>query len=263
MKICVIGANGFVGRNLTHYLGQYHEVFPITRDNLNLLDANSVESFLTSANIDIVINCAASMTNAIMLNDTYNNLGIFINFYNFRHKFTKLINLASGAEFDRTTNINLAKEFEIFLCLPKDSYGFGQNIKARLAAQTENFYNIRIFNCFGYGELETRLYPRILNSSSLDITNDRYFDYFSIQDLQKLVQHCISNDWQIKDVNAVYEHKVKISEAAEAFKRINNLSTKINVISNSNQNYTGCYKSINSLGIHLDGLDQGFKDYQS
>jgi nucleoside-diphosphate-sugar epimerase len=261
MKIAVIGARGFIGSNIAGHLSNSHTVVPVTRDMLDLLDPIAVKNFLKKEVFDVVVNCAAVMTNNETLDDARNNLGIFMNFYDNKNLFGKFINTASGAEFDRSTDINNVSESKIFECMPKDSYGWGQNIKARLCAQTVGFYNIRIFNCFGKGEPPTRIFPRFLNVGSLDISNDRYFDYFSIQDLKTVVRHCVNNDWLIKDVNAVYENKIKISDALRLFCLANDLDSNFTVISESNNNYTGSGSSLKNLGIKLEGLDQGFKDY--
>lgn len=261
MKIAIIGAKGFVGSRISKYLELNHSVYPITRDNLDVLNPLSVKYFLSLNSFDVIINCAATMTDNNQLYDARNNFGMFINFYDNRHKFGKFINMASGAEFDRTTNIDNANELDIFHIMPSDSYGWGQNMKARICATTDKFYNIRIFNCFGRGEIPTRIFPRFLRESFITITDDRYFDYFSIQDLVVIVKNCVENDWKEKDVNAVYEGKIKISQALELFCKINNLKPNFKVINNSNKNYTGNHEKLKSLKIKLGGLEQGFKDY--
>ena len=261
MKIAVLGANGFVGRNLARHLINNHHVTPVTRDILDMLNPNAVTMFLKEGTFDVIINCAAIMTNDESLNDARNNLGIFMNFYNNRELFGKFINTASGAEFDRSTNIDCVIESDIFNHMPKDSYGWGQNLKARLSAKTDNFYNIRIFNCFGYGELETRLFSRFLKQGHIEISNDRYFDYFSINDLCKVVDYYIKQTLPISDVNAVYENKIKISEALELFCKVCNIEPTFKVISTSFNNYTGSSLGLKTLGIELDGLEKGFGDY--
>ena len=261
MRIAVLGAKGFVGRNLARHLISNHHVTPVTRDILDMLNPNAVTMFLKEGQFDVVINCAAIMTNDELLNDARNNLSIFMNFYNNRELFGKFINTASGAEFDRSTNIDCAIESDIFNHMPKDSYGWGQNIKARLSAKTDNFYNIRIFNCFGYGELETRLFSRFLKQRYLEISNDRYFDYFSINDLCKVVDYYIKQTLPISDVKAVYENKIKISEALELFCKVCNIEPTFKVISTSFNNYTGSSSRLKTLGIELDGLEKGFEDY--
>ena len=261
MKVAVLGAQGFVGSNLSKYLSNFHEVVPVSRGTLDMLDPYSVRAFLEQQNFDVIVNCAAVMTDNNTLHDARNNLGIFMNFYNCADLFEKFINTASGAEFDRRNNIENANESEIFNCMPLDSYGWGQNIKARLCAQTDNFYNIRIFNCFGRGERSTRIFSRFLAQGHLEISDDRYFDYFSIQDLGKVVSHCIANNWAVRDINAVYEHKYKISEVIDQFCTVNNLKSKFKVISKSSNNYTGSGLQLKQLGIELEGLAQGLQAY--
>jgi GDP-L-fucose synthase len=262
MKIAVLGSRGFVGSSITEFLTDNNNVTPVTRDTLNLLDATEVKCFLKNNLFDVIINCAAVMTNDQSLHDARNNLGIFMNFYDNADLFGKFINTASGAEFDRNTNIDNASESLIFNCMPSDSYGWGQNIKARLCARTNNFYNIRIFNCFGKGEMNTRIFPRFLANKTMEITNDRYFDYFSIQDFKKIVSHCIENNWAINDVNAVYEQKYKISEVIEKFCNLNQLAPSFKVVNESSNKYTGCGVLLKSLGINLDGLENGLLTYK-
>lgn len=261
MKVAILGARGFVGRNLTSFLIDHHQVVPVTREILDMMDPVAVRSFLKEQMFDVVVNCAAVMTDENSLRDARNNFGTFMNFYNCAELFGKFINTASGAEFDRTTNIDNELESAIFSRMPIDSYGWGQNMKARLCASTDGFYNIRIFNCFGRGELPTRIFPRLITQKNLEVTNDRYFDYFSIQDLQKVVLHCIDHDWPLKDVNAVYEEKFKISQVLEKFCTINDIESDFKVVSESSNNYTGSSLSLKTLGIKLDGLEQGFREY--
>lgn len=262
MKIAVLGANGFVGSNLVRFFKEQNTVDAVVRTCLDLLDPIAVKLFLKKNHYDVIINAAATMTDNNLLTDTRNNLGLFMNFYNNSNLFGKFINLGSGAEFNRIQDINLAREPDIFTTLPADSYGFSQNIKARLCHDKSNFFTVRIFNCFGAGEQSTRIFPRLLcTNDELEIRDDRYFDYFSIQDLCNVVDHCAKNDWKIRDVNAVYAQKLKISEALDLFCKINNLNKNFCVKSNSIINYTGNSQNLESLQIPLNGLTEGFKSY--
>ena len=261
MKIAVLGSSGFIGSNLTNHLSKHHIVSPISRSIIDLLDPVAVKNYLKEKQFDIVINCAAVMTDNLTLHDARNNLGMFMNFYNNSNLFGKFINTGSGAEFDRTTNIDNAAEESLLNCMPSDSYGWGQNIKSRLCLEKNNFYTIRIFNCFGIGEPPTRIFPQFLSNKSIEINNDRYFDYFSIHDLSKVVDHCIDNNWIEKDVNAVYNKKYKISEVMAKFCDLNNLDYNFTVTSNSEHNYTGSGVRLSTLGIDLNGLDHGLTSY--
>lgn len=262
MKIAVLGGQGFVGSSLVKFLSAKHTVIPVTRNTLDLLDDNQVADFLCKHNFDVVINAAATMKDNTLVDDTRNNLGLFMLFHRHRNLFGKLINLASGAEYDRRYPITNASENSIFTILPADSYGFGQNIKSRICAETLNFYNIRIFNCFGSGEIKTRIFPRFLSEGSVTIKDDRYFDYFSIQDLCTVVLDCVEHTWFIKDVNAVYKQKYLISEALRLFAELNHLKPDFTIVNTSENNYTGDGNKLQSLGLVLQGLHAGFANYQ-
>lgn len=264
MKIGILGSNGFVGSEVTSFFKNFHKVVPINRNLLDLLNPLTVKDFLKQQKFDVIINCATTMTDSNAINDTRNNLGIFLNFYNNSKYFKKFINTGSGAEFDREYNINNAKEELIFSRIPKDSYGFGQNVKSRLCYEKENFYTLRIFNCFGIKEKNTRLFPRIIENKKnkeFKITNDRYFDYFYIDDLLTLIDNCINNDWTFKDCNCSYETKYKISDVAKIFCKLHSIDTDIKIESDSYNNYTGDFKLVESLKINLLGLETGLKYY--
>lgn len=266
MKIAVLGSNGFVGSSLVKHLSKEFEVTPVNRQVLNLLDPIEVRDFLRNNYFDVIVNAAASMTASESYSDARNNLGLFMNFYNNSGYFAKFINLASGAEFDRQKNIEYAREELLHHYLPADSYGFSQNIKSRLCADKKDFYNLRIFNCFGKGEPSTRIFPRFISKQSEDrfeITDDRYFDYFCIQDLCTVVENFVVKDQLFPDVNCVYNEKYKISDVVKMFANIHNLKDNIAVVSTSNKNYTGNGKKLESFNFNLIGLEEGLRLYHN
>ena len=120
MKIAIIGSRGFIGRNISEHLSKNHSVYPVTRETIDLLDFNQVDTFLKTYLFDVVINCAAIMTDQNLLIDARNNFGIFMNFYNCSRLYGRFINTASGAEFDRTFNIDNELESCIFDRMPSD-----------------------------------------------------------------------------------------------------------------------------------------------
>ena len=261
MKIAVLGSQGFVGSRLTEYFRDTHTVLPLSRVEVDLLNPTTVKTWLEQHQPDVVINSAATMANTDSVYDTRNNFGLFMNFHNHRDLFGKFINLGSGAEFDRAGSIDQARESDVFGVIPADSYGFGQNMKSRVSAATDDFYTIRIFNCFGAGEIATRIFPRALARTEPLQVHDRYFDYFSIQDMCALVEDCINRTWTVKDVNAVYMKKYRISEVLAMFCDANNLPRDFEIMSTSSINYTGDGSVLNSLSIPLQGLEHGLANY--
>ena len=262
MRIAVLGANGFVGSSIFNYFSKDNFVIPFKRSNINMLDPVQVANSLKVSNYDVVINCASRTSSVTSFSDVRNDLGLFMSFYNNSDLFGKFINISSGAEFDRDRDLFNVKEIELFDRLPSDSYGFSQNVKSRLCHEKNNFYNLRIFNCFGNGEIPTRIFPRYLaRSGPLEITNDRYFDYFCIQDLCTVVKEFATNSQSVKDVNCVYKEKFKISQVLEKFCIANELPSEFNITSTSSTNYTGSGELLEGLNFNLIGLDQGLANY--
>lgn len=262
MKIALLGSRGFIGSNIVHRYKDLHELHLPTRDTIDLLDSDQVKKYLKQHNFDVVINCAASFGDQSLLADTRNNLGIFLNFYHHSDLFGKFINTGSGAEFDLSTDINCADEDSIFDCIPNDSYGFGHNVKSRMCRNKENFYTLRIFGCFGKNEKSSRLFSKLTYvKDTFMIDQDRYFDYISVHDLITILDYYVYNNCKIKDVNCVYKEKLLLSEVVNKFKEAHNLSTELRTSSRHSKNYTGNSYLLESLGIPLDGLDHGIKNY--
>jgi GDP-L-fucose synthase len=267
MKIAVLGSRGFVGRNLAErFKREGHSVVGLTRDVIDLLNPLVVKHWLDTNRPDLIINAAAVMTSSSNVADAHNNLGVFMNFYHNSHMFGKFIDTGSGAEFDRSRNIDMVEETELFRCWPADSYGFGQNLKGRLCVERENFYHLRIFNCFGTGEQPSRLIARFLNSDAqFRIINDRYFDFFGIDDLYTVVKH-VSNAkyipiWQ-RDINCVYMQKIKLSDMIRLVCDVRGLSyDSFTIDSTSPLNYTGNGGRLASLIPDLIGLQRSVEKY--
>ena len=84
-KILIIGAGGFIGSYLTKILSTKHYVIPLHKGVINLLDNNSVATFLEANEFDYVINCLSYGGKENLHNknadDVGKNISIFYNFY--------------------------------------------------------------------------------------------------------------------------------------------------------------------------------------
>jgi hypothetical protein len=99
------------------------------------------------------------------------------------------------------------------------------------------------------------------------ISNDRYFDYMSVQDFLNVMNHVLSNidDDYPEVIDCVYLKKLKISELLELFCDLNNIRKNFTVESvDRTSNYVGNpwpLYALESKGLKLDGIEQGLKEY--
>jgi len=264
MKIAVLGARGFLGSFLCRWLNKKHIVIEVTRNTLDLTDYISVSQWLMTVQPDAVINCAISGGGQgiedISYSDVQRDLQIFLNFYNNTGGF-KYINISSGAEFDRRTDIDKKPESAILLSHPLESYGFTKNTIARMVLNRDNFYNLRLFGCFDRTDPPFRLFKKFKLQQAIAVT-DRYFDYISASDFARVVDYYLQDIVLPKDINCVYEDKLLLSEQLKLFARYHITNAEINVIGTDNKNYTGNGQVLADLDILLEGLIKGIKKYE-
>ena len=274
VKIVILGANGFIGSFLTSYLQNNNRIIiPITRSDLNLTDELEVKTWLIKTKPDIVINCAISLskvgllnqdTDRIDINKERNNYLIFQNFFNNSELLGKFINIGSGAEFDKTLNIENIDESEIYNRYPKDSYGYSKNIISRLCKNKDNFYTLRVFSIYHYTEPPFRLFKNLINCANSGQTftiMDRWQDFISMYDFGKIVNYYINNNDLPKDINCVYDEKTKVSDLVYKFCDLKRISKNILRCQENYLNYTAKGDRLKALNIKLEGHNIGLQEY--
>lgn len=263
-NILILGSSGFVGGVVADQLRDQYCLHTPLRQELNLVDPCSVTEYFSDKKFDVVINCAGNMESNLFpfnVSAATENLLIFNNLYAQRKNYHKLINIGSGAEFDRHYHIDCANEDALFLKTPTDHYGLSKNIVSRLIVNTENFYTLRLFGVFGKTESKSRLLKKVLSGEQITLT-DRYFDYFYVNDLIPVLNYYINHLPKYKDVNLVYPSKIRLSDFLNQFCEMHNLSKDNIKISNAlGLSYTGSANKLNELQLSLLGLSQGLKDY--
>jgi len=263
MRIVVLGAGGTIGGFLFNSLKSCYNITGITRDDLDLTNAEDVNNFFDTHCYDIVINAAINNDSRISASITVaqNNLAMFTNLYFNRHKFGRLIQFGSGAEFDRSLPINCAKEEDIFNKMPADAYGISKNTTSRIAAVTDNWYTLRLFGAFYRAEKPSRLIPSLLSNSPITIV-DKYFDYIYLEDLLPVVDSYINHDPVYKNMNLVYPEKMLLSDFVKTFCYIHQLPTNnITYSGYSELSYTGNGDKWQSLNLPIMGTTNGLTKY--
>jgi len=266
MNVLITGSNGYIGKSILNSKIANVVFFHGNRQTINLLDKECVKTFIKENKIDAIIHCAIEGGNRLKIDDAntfFNNILIFENLYYCKNLLHKVINLASGAEFDRQTDINLADEEIIFNRIPKDYYGLSKNIIAKKVLTTNNFLNLRIFGCFDENELNTRFIKSCIlksfNNEDIIVHEDKIMDFFYLNDLISTIKHFLFFDHSVSDINLSYEHKNKLSEIAKKIIYFNKSQSKIVIQNPQGLNYNGDFKKILSLPINLQGLETGIQ----
>ena len=197
MKVCVLGSGGFIGKNIlsgTDWDGA-------TKYDLDLLNQGEVEEYFKKHKYDVVIHCAASIDQSSQ-NTTYKNILMFENVV--RVFKGKLLYFSSGAALRGDP--------------PKDPYGRSKWIIDRRIKTLPNVYSLRVWGCYGHGELPTRFSAVCRRDGRVVIDKDRYFDYVSIKTVKEIVQQYVTSKKKlVKYCDLVDKKKMLLSEWAQFF----------------------------------------------
>jgi nucleoside-diphosphate-sugar epimerase len=200
MKVLVLGAKGFIGRNLcreTEWVG-------VTRDDVNLLNQEEVERYFEAHSYDVVIHCAVVGGSRLKKDESdilHENILMFENVV--RVFKGKLIYFSSGAA----------------LCgdPPEDPYGLSKWLIDRRVATIPDAYSLRIWGCYGPGEHPTRFSAVCKRDGHVVIDRDRYFDFIDVEDVRKIVGEYVRGEMTDKEYDLVYPEKLLLSQWAEKF----------------------------------------------
>ena len=223
-RVLVTGSTGFVGRNIVPILEKRKDyiVFKPTRQELDLKDEKKLRNYLIENGIDIVLHLAnPNPTKNSLDNKNYlaeDSLRIFMNFYNNRFLYNKMIYLGSGAEYDKSREIQYVEEKDIGKTIPYDSYGLAKFVMNSLCNNSGNIYNFRVFGCYGPADHESKFITHCIRSIILDkdvtIRKNCLFDYIHVFDLAEYLMWGIDNELKFNDYNVGYGRGVSLYDIA-------------------------------------------------
>lgn len=268
LKILITGGNGNIATMIKQNLHNKYNITALSREELNLLDYNSVETYLSNHIFDVCIHTAIKGGRRTILekdDTTHINLLMFENIIKFSHKFKMIINFDSGAIYDRSTDILNRKEDELFT-IPSDYYGFSKYVIYNRSIPYNNIYHLRIFNIFHTHEESDRFIKMCFyskkNKELLKIFEDKYFDFIYEDDFIKIIDFYLSNinnKCLLQTVNVCYSEKYKLSDIA---KIIINDDSLIHIENTQcNHNYSGDPTQFYSYKIPLDGMLKSLEKY--
>jgi nucleoside-diphosphate-sugar epimerase len=199
-KVCVLGAGGFVGKNLlrdTNWVG-------LTRHDVDLTDQKAVEKYFSEHEYDVVIHCAVIGGSRLKQDDgdvTHKNILMFENVV--RVFKGKLLYFSSGAALRGTP--------------PTDPYGLSKWLIDRRIETIPGAHSLRIWGCYGSGEIPTRFSAVCKREGHVIIGQDRYFDFIDVEDVRKIVVEYVNGVRHEKECDLVYPEKLLLSQWAEKF----------------------------------------------
>lgn len=237
MRIFITGGGGFLGKSLVRELSEEHEIFNPSSQELDLINESEVDKYFINKNFDWVIHCAIrggrrkENDSKIILSE---NILMYYNLMRNKSKFNGFINFSSGAELDRSTNIEGTNNNPKYY-FPKDYYGISKNIISRLSISEKNFFNLRVYGLFGPNESNDRFIStcirKINNNEKIEIFQDKLFDFFYINDLIFIVKKIIYSDKYINknNLDIVYKEKYLLSDIAKLIMKKMNVDNEIGI----------------------------------
>lgn len=247
MNILLTGSGGFIGKNLKNWLESKYDLHTPRSYELDLCNESAVKRYFTENDIDFIIHCG-SIGGARGIEDEKRtieaNLAMVENLLKYKSDGTKVILFGSGAMYGKTRNLHKVKESEIGEFIPLDLYGQSKVKISEIARQRNDVLCLNIFACYGYGEKESRFPSYAINQNlahkSIEINQNVVFDYLFVEDMAKIVEHFIENDWQDSVINITPAKSVSLVDIANTVNEISDFKSEI-VIKNPvmNNEYTG------------------------
>jgi nucleoside-diphosphate-sugar epimerase len=252
-NVLITGRSGYIASSLRIHLKDKYNLTIVGRANLDLTDTSKVNQWFADKSFDVVIHTAIQGGHRLSKDDesvTDNNIKIYNNLLDNREKYTKLINIGSGAE----------------LYSLNTPYGYSKYSIRKSVLEQDGFYNIRAYGVFDENELDTRFIKsniiKYIKKEPMVLHYDKKMDFFYMPDFVSLISHYIHNTNLPKEVDCSYSYVYHLSEILDKINRLGTYSVSIDYQhTGKQQNYTGKYTNFN---IPYIGLDQGIQHtYQS
>ena len=246
-RILITGGRGFVGRNLQEALSGQYQVFAPSHKELELLDYDALARYVDRNRIEAVVHAAIHVP---MFNgaekEFFHDMQMFMNLEKLSAGLDKLLYFGSGAEFDKRADITLVKEEDWGKSIPVTEYGLAKYTMNRIARDSRNIYNLRLFGIFGKYELWqikflSNLCCKAVFDFPLTVRKECSFDFLYIDDLAPVVAWFLENKPAWHDYNVCMGVPYKLTELAALVKATAQKDLPIQVLSEGrNPDYTAC-----------------------
>lgn len=269
-RVLLTGGSGFIGKNVTEYLGRSCRLLAPSRCELNLLDEQAVRDYLRSEQVDVVIHAANPnpVKNRLDKQETMfaDSLRIFMNLYQVQDYYEQMYTLGSGAEYGKSEDISMITEEEAGRFVPEDLYGLAKYIISRLSEQSAKHCNLRIFACYGPKDHESKFITHAirccLEHRAITIRQDCFFDYMHVSDLAKILEYFIFKRPAYRAYNVCTGRRCTLKSIAKMIRSMMHTENKIEILKDGwNKEYTGSNQRLLSQmgGFQFMSLEEGIR----
>lgn len=236
-RVLVTGAGGFIGKNIVELLRGKFEVIAPKRLELDLLDAEKVADYFQESHFDAVVHAAGTGVSRAQTGGPQvfkDNSEMFLNLAAQHKAFDRLINLGSGAEYDKSRALIKITEDRFGESQPKDDYGRAKYFISEQIKDNPGMLSLRCFGVFGkYEDYVTRFVSnsicRALAKLPIILGQNRLFDYIYVNDLVKIISYFIEHEPKEKFYNACRGQGVELIYLAELVKAATGSNLEIQI----------------------------------
>lgn len=195
--LLVTGGNGFIGRNIKEQMCSRYNILAPSHSELDLLSGFEVKKYFKEHEIDYVINGANIGGNRKCCDTDIvkKNVKMYLNLTTYGN-FDRIIQLGSGAEYDKSRSLNKISEYQFGEYIPEDDYGFSKYLISRCIGNREDAIGLRLFGIFGkYEDYEYKFISNAIVKNLLGlpikINQNVVFDWLYIDDFIRLLEDFI------------------------------------------------------------------------
>lgn len=246
--ILITGSSGFIGKNIVQFFRQKFTLLTPSHKELDLLSQSEVHQFFLKNDIDTVIHCAnfGGTRKTLATGEIIEkNTRMFFNLAENQDRYTKLINLGSGAEYNKNRNLQNVSETEFGKDIPRDEYGFSKYIISKHIEKTENMYCLRLFGIFGkYEDYEFKFISNAIVKNLLHmpitIRQNVNFSWLYIDDFLKTLDYFLTHDPKYTSYNVTPSSSIDLVSIAQLINSLSDFKSEICVKNNGlNLEYSG------------------------